>query len=491
MIDTILLDGNRTIENDSSLTMKRESVFQEMARNISEEVGSCNAGQLFRFHAEFSQQFGEYIWEYHPVFWRTVLERLSSNKDIENVLQRVYAHFLSIYERHIELFDDVIPFLETQSRKRKLGFVANGNEQRLQRLIERYKLNLFFSVLAISGECPFKKPESFLFKYALNSLGTQPKHAVMIGDRYSTDIFGAKKLSLRTIHLLRRNVCPDEVGSPCYCPDALVRSLSEVETLLEKPHYFGFERVFAPQEKSDTTVSEAVIVCGGHGTRMKGLATNKQKCSLEVGGIPIIDHLVRTLVAVGCRKVYFLLKHKGNDIRSVVGDGSRYHIEPVFVETGSKSTLSAVLGCIDSIGGNFYYLHGNILYPPRLLELLFFKYSQLGTSTVVLVPDDGRTRHSRMMRNSNGIVVSIDLSGSPSDSSNQFLFMGLSIYQKELFVRTFHDVESKMTEEAVSVAVREKQRIGSLVYEGPWRHYETEQDYVQDSRHTPVELVSW
>ncbi len=491
MIDTILLDGNRTIENASSLTMKRESVFQEMARNISEEVGPCNADQLLRFHAEFSQQFGEYIWEYHLVFWRTVLKRLSSHKDIGNVLQRVYTRYLSIYERHIELFDDVIPFLETQSRKRKLGFVANGNEQRLQRLVERYKLNRFFSVVAISGEGPFKKPESFLFEYALKSLGTQPEHAVMIGDRYSTDIFGAKKLSLRTIHILRRNVCLDDVGSPCYCPDALVRSLSEVETLLEKAHYFGFEKVFAPPEKLDAVVSEAVIVCGGRGTRMKGLAMNQQKCSLEVGGIPIIEHLVRTLGAVGCRKVYFLLKHKGNDIRSVVGDGSQYHIEPVFVETESKSTLSAVLSCIDNISGSFYYLHGNILYPPRLLELLFLKYSQLGTSTVVLVPDDNRTQHSRMMRNSNSIVMSVDLSGVPNNSSNHFLFMGLAIYQKELFVRTFYDVESKMTEEAVGVAVRERQRIGSLVYEGPWRHYETEQDYVEDSRHTPAELISW
>jgi HAD superfamily hydrolase (TIGR01549 family) len=490
MIDTILIDANKTMENCDSFISSRDEIFAEMASILEKHAKKCSHNSLCQLHEEFCRNFGLMIWEHHPIFWRTVLNRLTRKNNSEKVVQELYNAYLDIYTSRISLYPDVIPFLDLHSCKYKLGMVANGNSQRLSCLISRFDLGRFFRSFVISGDCPFGKPDPFLFKYALSELGSSSSTTVMIGDRYSTDISGAKALGIRTIHLSRSSKPFEGVGKPWLCPDAEIRDLSEVRELIRhEPTDWGF--AIEKEHMTDKhIVQDAVVLCGGTGTRMKKLTATKQKCLLPLGGTPMLDYVVRTLASVGCKRIFFILGHRAENVKDFIGSGTQYGIEPVYVDGPFKGTLEATIACLSDVADVFYYIHANIIFPPRLLETLWHYFIIRKKSTLIIVPTSQDIKHARVQVKKDGCIKRIDTSGSAKVNFGD-LYLGIAIYKKELFSHWTNHVGPGMTELVIESTIPKKKNIAALRYIGEWRHYESEQDYLKDKDFSPAKLIKW
>lgn len=59
---------------------------------------------------------------------------------------------------------------------------------------------------------------------------------------------------------------------------------------------------------------KAVILCGGQGTRIRGVADNLPKPLIPIGGKPIIWHIMKTYSFYGIRKFILCLGYKGEEI---------------------------------------------------------------------------------------------------------------------------------------------------------------------------------
>lgn len=76
------------------------------------------------------------------------------------------------------------------------------------------------------------KPFPYMFEAALDLLGSEPAHTLMIGDRLNTDIVGAVKLGLPTAMVMTGISDADEVRQSAIQPDAIYDDLpSLVEAL--------------------------------------------------------------------------------------------------------------------------------------------------------------------------------------------------------------------------------------------------------------------
>lgn len=490
MIKFILIDGNRTIENSDEFLKCQKEIFRSMANVISRYVKKSNFNIVNQTYKDLSKIYGKYIWEHHPIFWRYILDKFISNEKIEEVVDDIYSSYLTLYSQNIKLYSDVIPFLEKQLKFRKIALVANGNYQRLRALIKKFSLYKFFDAISISGETPFQKPESFLFEYALNKLNAKPDITVMIGDKYDTDIYGAKNMGIKSVHILRKNHKITNVGKPWSCADAEIQSLNELDELLNLNPIYNWPRIPAQYKVNSRIIKDAIVLCGGRGKRMDELTVNKQKCLLPVGGIPMLDYVVRTLSGVGCERIFFMLGYKSKTIIDFIGDGKQYGIKPIFINEKYKSTLDCVLSKITDINDSFYYLHGNILYPPRLLENLWLQHCETNSSVVVLVNNGNYIRHARMKINNRGEIISVDASGNATLNSGH-LFMGLAIYTKNIFLENIVIEKNQMTEKIIELAIANEYKINSIVYTGKWRHYETKEDYFKDKNISPSQLVLW
>ena len=121
MIDTILIDANKTMEDCDSFISSRGEIFVEMASILKKHSKQCSCDFLHQLHQEFCGNFGLMIWEHHPIFWRAVLNRLTKKNNDEKIVQEIYNAYLKIYTSRITLYPDVISFLERHYHDFKLG----------------------------------------------------------------------------------------------------------------------------------------------------------------------------------------------------------------------------------------------------------------------------------------------------------------------------------------------------------------------------------
>jgi len=75
---------------------------------------------------------------------------------------------------------------------------------------------------------------------------------------------------------------------------------------------------------------KAMILAAGRGERMRPLTDRVPKALLEVGGRPLIAHLIERLARSGHTEVVVNVSHLAGMIEQELGDGSRYDVRIVY-----------------------------------------------------------------------------------------------------------------------------------------------------------------
>jgi N-acetyl-alpha-D-muramate 1-phosphate uridylyltransferase len=98
---------------------------------------------------------------------------------------------------------------------------------------------------------------------------------------------------------------------------------------------------------------QCVILAGGLATRMRPLASTVPKALFEVNGEPFAYYQLRSMQAHDVTDVLYCIGHLGDQIRTVVGDGSRFglrvrysHDGPTLLGTAGALRLAAERGLL-------------------------------------------------------------------------------------------------------------------------------------------------
>jgi histidinol-phosphate phosphatase family protein len=98
---------------------------------------------------------------------------------------------------------------------------------------------------------------------------------------------------------------------------------------------------------SIAAITQAVVLCGGLGTRLGSLVHETPKPMLPVGGRPVLNHTIQLLKQHGINEIIFAAQYKSDVIEAYFGDGTRYGIkittsvEPYPLGTAGPLTLIA------------------------------------------------------------------------------------------------------------------------------------------------------
>jgi len=66
---------------------------------------------------------------------------------------------------------------------------------------------------------------------------------------------------------------------------------------------------------SVANITTALLLAAGTGTRLQPLTLDAPKCLTEVGGVPILEQLVKHLRAQGFKRLVVVIGHLGDHIR--------------------------------------------------------------------------------------------------------------------------------------------------------------------------------
>jgi len=112
---------------------------------------------------------------------------------------------------------------------------------------------------------------------------------------------------------------------------------------------------------------QAVILAGGVGSRLEQLTGGKPKCLVEIGGKPLILHMLEALSDHGVGPVLMVVGYEHEAIRAVVGDRVEYVVNERYRETNSLYSLSLAA---EWVRGPFVLLNSDLFFHPEILGRL-------------------------------------------------------------------------------------------------------------------------
>jgi dTDP-glucose pyrophosphorylase/predicted transcriptional regulator len=117
--------------------------------------------------------------------------------------------------------------------------------------------------------------------------------------------------------------------------------------------------------------STMVIMAGGQGKRLRPYTENCPKPMLEIGGKPILEHIIRRAHDEGFKKIIISLHYLGHMIRDYFGDGSRWGVDIGYLQ---ETKPLGTAGCLSLLPhtGEFPILvtNGDILSEVKYRDIL-------------------------------------------------------------------------------------------------------------------------
>lgn len=129
---------------------------------------------------------------------------------------------------------------------------------------------------------------------------------------------------------------------------------------------------------------QAIILCGGLGTRLRPVIGEKQKAMTEVQGEPFLVNIIKYLKVFNITKVIFAIGYKGNEVKEYFGDSYYFGVEVSYAEEKEPlGTGGAIRNCFDLIDGDsVFVLNGDTLFPIDL-NMLSENYNEKKTDMTI------------------------------------------------------------------------------------------------------------
>jgi putative hydrolase of the HAD superfamily len=204
------------------------SGYREFCSRFGIEVDPATFDNAVAGAATFlDPEDGLYDAQLYVDYTRRIIEGMGgTGPHLEAAARAIYVEWAACH--HFVLYDDVPDVLRgLHASGIKIGLITNSHRC-LSSFQSHFALEGLFSVALSSLDHGYMKPHRSIFESALQAADVEAGEAVMVGDSFSHDIEGARRLGMRGILVARsasaRAACPPDV--------AVIQSLRELPALL-------------------------------------------------------------------------------------------------------------------------------------------------------------------------------------------------------------------------------------------------------------------
>lgn len=218
----------------------------------------------------------------------------------------------------------------------------------------------------------------------------------------------------------------------------------------------------------------AVILAGGHGTRLRPYTVVLPKPLMPIGDQPILEVIVRQLAHHGFDRITIAVNHQANIIKAFFGDGSACGVRIDYsLESRPLSTI-APLAYVPDLPEHFLLMNGDVLTD---LNFHAFWESHVAADRTFTIAAARRTEKAEY-----GVLhvnEGNELTGFEEKPVKQYLVsMGVYMMSRKLIARIpagqkygFDDLMHDMLRDAVPVQV--------CPYDGYWLDIGRPDDYMR------------
>jgi NDP-sugar pyrophosphorylase family protein len=175
----------------------------------------------------------------------------------------------------------------------------------------------------------------------------------------------------------------------------------------------------------------AVILAGGLGTRLRSVLADRPKVLAEVNGRPFLAYLLDQIVEAGVRSVVICTRHKGEQVRSALGEAHRdarllYSQEPAPLGTAGALRYARPLLQSDPI----LVLNGDSYCDTSLIDFFHWHQAQNANATLLLTEVPDTQRYGRVQIDESGRVLRFEEKGGAGGAG--WISAGVYLIQRPL-----------------------------------------------------------
>lgn len=229
------------------------------------------------------------------------------------------------------------------------------------------------------------------------------------------------------------------------------------------------------------STTEAVVLVGGKGTRLRPLTISAPKPMLPTAGLPFLTHLLARIKAAGIDRVVLGTSFKAEVFEEHFGDGSELGLEIAYVvEDEPLGTGGGIRNVADALTADtIMVFNGDVLGGTDLRHVLDTHEKNYADVTMHLVRVADPRAFGCVMTDENGRVEQFleKTQDPPTDQINA----GTYVFQREVIDEIPAGVPVSVEREVFPKLIADERRVFAHVDSAYWRDMGTPEDFVRGS----------
>lgn len=226
-------------------------------------------------------------------------------------------------------------------------------------------------------------------------------------------------------------------------------------------------------------VSQAVILAGGEGVKLRPLTFEIPKSLIPVRGKPILEYQIESLRNADIRDIILAIGHLGEKIKDHFGNGGKFGVKISYSEESkSLGTAGALANCFQLLESNpFLVIHGDSLIDIDLTEPIRFHDDLKNViATIVLSTVSDPTAYGNVLLKGSKIIDFIE-KPAQKETTSHLVSTGVYVLEPDIFDYIPEKMPAML--EDLFPQLAKKGVLGGFTFAGQWFDVSTPKLYEQ------------
>ena len=217
------------------------------------------------------------------------------------------------------------------------------------------------------------------------------------------------------------------------------------------------------------TISSAVVLAAGEGTRLRPLTRHRPKPMLPAANRPIIEYVLDALVDAGIDDLHVVVGYKRDRVQNHLGATYRdcditYHHQSK--QLGSGHALLQAAGGLDS---DFLVVNGDQIVHQEMVSAVLDAHTVKDVATLAIVESDQASSYGAVRMDDDRVTEIVER---PVEGTYRLLNAGVYAFAPSFFSEIEqtprHHGELALTDTLVELIDEDRQRVRGVRVEGVW-----------------------
>jgi len=225
---------------------------------------------------------------------------------------------------------------------------------------------------------------------------------------------------------------------------------------------------------------KAVVLAGGHGTRLRPLTYTTPKPMLPLAGKPVLHHIIESLASQGFDDIVVTTNYLRERIMDYLGDGSQFGVKLIYPkEEKPLGTAGSVKNAAKYLNETFAVIQGDNITDIKFKELLHFHEQRGGIGTIALVPKENPKQFGIAELDPNNQIIKFKEKPRCDERFSNLVNTGLYVLEPEILDYAPSGLACDFAEDVFPTLLRLKRRIYGYPAQGFWVDIGNPESYME------------